>query len=98
MFWGVFVILALVAGVPAVIWTTSLPRAFHARQAEVAAVPRDAQRLLTEANIAHLPPPVPRCIALTGSIRRPVATEIALQSDATMYGAPGAAGMSGPVV
>jgi hypothetical protein len=98
MFWGVIVILALVAGVAAVIWTNSLPRAFRARQAEVAVVPRDAQKLLTTADIAHLPPPVQRYIALTGSLGRPVVTEITLQFDATMYDAPGAAGMSGPVV
>jgi hypothetical protein len=95
---GVFVILALVAGVTAVIQINSLPRAFHARKAEVAVVPCDKQRHLTDADIAHLPPPVQRYIALTGSIGRPVVTEIALQFDATMYDAPGAAGMSGPVV
>ena len=52
---------------------------------------------MTEADIAHLPPPVRRYIALTGSIGRPVVTEIKLRFEATMYDAPGASGMTGPV-
>lgn len=47
MFWVPLVILGLVTSLAAAIWTTSLPKAFAARRAEVAAVPRDAPRLLT---------------------------------------------------
>jgi hypothetical protein len=60
MCWGGIVILALVAGIAAVIQTTGLRRAFLARKAEVAVVPRVAQRLLTEAGIAHFPTSVQR--------------------------------------
>jgi hypothetical protein len=97
MTWVLAVLVVLVVGVGLVIWTTSLPRAFGACRAEAAAAPRDAARPLTEADIAHLPPPVRRYIALTGSIGRPVVTEVTLRFDATMYEAPGATGMAGPV-
>jgi hypothetical protein len=97
MIWVPVVVVALVVGLGAVVWTTSLSRAFEARKAEVVAVPRKVQPALTEADIAHLPPPVQRYIALTGSIGRPVVTEITMRFDATMYDAPGAAGMTGPV-
>jgi hypothetical protein len=98
IFWAIIVILALVTSMAAVIRTTGLPRAFRTRKAEVPAVPRDKQELLTEAGIAHLPPPVHRYVARTGSVGRPVVTEIVLEFDATMNDAPGAAEMSGPVV
>ncbi|MCU0903391.1 MAG: hypothetical protein MUE83_05895 [Tabrizicola sp.] len=97
MVWALVAIGALVAGLAAMIWTTSLPRAFEARKAEAMAVPFEAARPLTEADIAHLPPPVLRYIALTGSIGRPVVSEITLRFEATMYDAPGAPGMTGPV-
>jgi hypothetical protein len=87
----------LIVGLGLVMWITSLSRAFEARKAEVAAVPRAAQAVLTEADIAHLPVPVQRYIALTGSIGRPVVTEISMRFEATMFDAPGAAGMTGPV-
>ncbi|RUT28294.1 hypothetical protein EMQ25_17045 [Arsenicitalea aurantiaca] len=76
---------------------TSLTRAFETRRTEAIAVPRKAAGLLTEADIAHLPPPVRRYVALTGSIGRKMVTEVTLGFDATMYSAPGAAGMTGPV-
>lgn len=97
MTWVLAVLVVLAIGLGLVIWTTSLPRAFEARRADAAAAPRDAARPLTEADIAHLPPPVRRYIALTGSIGLPVVTEVTLRFEATMYEAPGAAGMAGPV-
>jgi hypothetical protein len=97
MVWALLAIGALIVGLAAVIWTTSLPRAFEARKVEAIAAPREAARPLTEADIAHLPPPVRRYIALTGSIGRPMVSEITLRFEATMYDAPGAAGMTGPV-
>jgi hypothetical protein len=98
MIWAVAAVSVLAIGLGLMIWTTSLPRAFEARRAEATAAPREEPRLLTEADIAYLPPPVRRYIALTGSIGRPVVTEIMLQFDATMYDAPGAPGMTGPAV
>lgn len=97
MLWAIAVISALALGLGLVIWTTSLTRAFEARRAE-AAVPIDAAKVVTEADIAHLPPPVRRYMALTGAVGRPMVTEISLQFDATMFDAPGSPGMVGPVV
>ena len=98
MIWTLVAVSVLAVGLGLVIWTTSLPRAYEARRAEAMAVPREEARLLTEADIARLPPPVRRYISLTGSIGRPVVTEVMMQFDATMYDAPGAPGMTGPVV
>ncbi len=97
MIWALVAVSVLAIGLGLVIWTTSLPRAYEARRAEAMAVPREEARLLTEADVAHLPPPVRHYIALTGSIGRPVVTEVTLQFEATMYDAPGAVGMTGPV-
>jgi hypothetical protein len=97
MVWVLVAVSVLAIGLGLVIWTTSLPRAYEARKAEAIAAPHDEPRLLTEADIAHLPPPVRRYIALTGSIGRPVVTEVTLRFEATMYEAPGAPGMTGPV-
>ncbi len=97
MTWVLATLSVLVVGLGLVIWTTSLPMAFEVRRAEATAAPREEPRLLTEADITHLPPPVRRYIVLTGSIGRPVVTEITLRFDATMYDAPGATGMVGPV-
>jgi hypothetical protein len=97
MIWAVVAVSVLAFGLGAVIWSNSLRRAFETRTVEAIAVPREAAGPLTEADIAHLPPPVRRYIALTGSIGRPVVTEITLRFDATMYDAPGASGMAGPV-
>ena len=98
MEWIVGSLGALTVALAGVIWTTSLPRAFQARRTEAAAVPRAEPKLLTEPDIAHLPPPVQRYIALTGSIGRPVVTAVTLRFNATMYDAPGSPGMAGPVV
>jgi hypothetical protein len=98
MIWAVIAVSVLAVGLGLVIWITSLPRAYEARKVEAMAAAREEPRLLTEADIAHLPPPVRRYISLTGSIGRPVVTEVTLQFKATMYDAPGAAGMTGPVV
>ena len=98
MIWTIVIFSVLAVGLAVVIWTTSLPRAFEARRAEAMAAPREKTKLLTEADIAHLPPPVRRYIALTGSIGRPVVTEITMHFDAVMFDAPDAPGMTGPVV
>lgn len=79
-------------------WSTSLSRAFDKRRAEAAAEPLAKPQVLTEAGIDHLPEPVQRYIELTGSIGRPVVTEIVMHFDAAMYDAPGEPGMTGPVV
>ncbi|WP_136646644.1 DUF6544 family protein [Tabrizicola sp. YIM 78059] len=97
MIWIPVTFLVVAAGLAAYLWTTSLSRKFETRKVEVAAVPREEQAVLTEADIAHLPPPVQRYIALTGSIGRPVVTEITMRFEATMFDAPGAPGMTGPV-
>jgi hypothetical protein len=97
MTWVFAILVALALGLGAFVWATSLGRAFEARRAEMAAVPREPQPVLTEADLAALPPPVRRYIALTGSVGRPVVTEIRLRFEATMYDAPGAEGMAGPV-
>lgn len=97
MIWVVAVVGIVVLGLGLTVWTTNLARAFETRRAQAIAVPREETGVLTEADIAHLPPPVRRYIALTGSIGRPVVTEVTLKFDATMYDAPGATGMAGPV-
>ncbi|MGB8812285.1 MAG: DUF6544 family protein [Paracoccaceae bacterium] len=97
MIWVLAFLGVLVTGLGLVMWTSGLSKAFETRRAEAMSAPREAAQLLTEADIAHLPTPVRRYIALTGSIGRPVVTEIRLWFDATMYDAPGAAGMVGPV-
>ena len=63
MIWALAAVLVLAVGLGLASWTTSLPRAFEARMAEATAAPREAARLLTDADIAHLPPPVRRYIA-----------------------------------
>lgn len=97
MTWALAAVLVLAVSLGLVLWTTSLPRVFEARKAEAMAARRDEATVLTEADIAHLPPPVRPYIALTGSIGRPVVTEVTLRFEATMYDAPGAPGMTGPV-
>ena len=98
MIWVLAILAAILVGAGFWMWSTSLPRAFEARRAEAMAAPRPDAPILTEAAIAHLPPPVRRYIALTGAIGRPVVTEITLRFDAAMFDAPGAPGMTGPVV
>jgi hypothetical protein len=97
MTWVAAVVCVAVLGLVLTVWTTSLPKAFEVRRTEAIAVPREETRFLADADMAHLPPPVRRYIALTGSIGRPVINEITLKFDATMYDAPGATGMTGPV-
>ena len=79
-------------------WLTSLSRAFDARRAEAAAEPIAEMPVLTEEDLAPLPDPVRRYIALTGSVGRLVVTEIVMHFDAAMYDAPDEPGMTGPVV
>ena len=98
MIWSVIVVCVLTVGLAAWMWTTSLPRAFKARKTEAMTAPREQAMILTEADIAHLPPAVRRYIAVTGSIGRPVVTEITMHFDATIFDAPGAPGMNGPVL
>ena len=97
MFWLLAGVALVGLGLCLTAWTTSLARVFEKRRAKATPIPRHETSSLAEADIAHLPPPVRRYIALTGSIGRPVVTEITLKFEATMYDAPGAAGMSGPV-
>jgi hypothetical protein len=88
----------LIVGLGLVMWKTkSLPKAFKSSRNAAAAIPFEAAKLLTEADIALLPPPVRRYVALTGSIGRAMVTEITMRFNATMYDAPGARGMAGPV-
>lgn len=79
-------------------WSTSLSRAFDARRAEAAVEPIAEMPVLTEEDLAPLPEPVRRYIALTGSVGRQIATEIVMHFDAAMYDAQGEPGMTGPVV
>lgn len=96
--WSVGVSALIAIGGGLYIWSTSLLRAFDARRAEAAAEPMAEMPVLTEEDLAPLPEPVRRYIALTGSVGRPVVTEIVMHFDAAMYDAPGEPGMIGPVV
>lgn len=97
MIWAAVAISVVAFGLGLVMWATSLPRAFETRRTEALSAPQEEERLLLEADIAHLPLPVRRYVALTGSVGRPVTNEITLRFDATMYDAPGAPAMTGPV-
>ena len=97
MIW-VLLLLGLIAALGLAAWARSLPRVFEARRAAAMGTPLPAERILTEADIAHLPSPVRRYVALTGSLGRPVTTEITLHFDAAMFDAPAAPPMTGPVV
>ena len=98
VFWLVAGVGLVLLGLGLAVRTTDLARAFDTGRAEAIAVPREATGVLTEADIAHLPAPVRRYIALTGAIGRPVVTEVTLKFEATLYDAPGATGMTGPVM
>lgn len=98
MTWVLGGVAIAIAGLAIFIWATSLSRDFAARRAEAEAVPFPPETVLTEEAIARLPAPVRHYIALTGSIGRPVVTEIVMHFDGTIYDAPDAEGMSGPVV
>ncbi len=78
--------------------STNLSRAFDQRWSEAAAKPLAAAHVLTDDDLKDLPAPVRRYIALTGSLGRPIVTEIVMHFDAVMCDAPGAPGMTGPVV
>lgn len=97
MIWAVVAVSVSAFGLGLLIRTTSLSRAYEARKAEAMAARSEEARLLSEADIARLPLPVRRYITLTGAIGRPVVTEVTLRFEATMYDAPGARGMTGPV-
>lgn len=92
---GAGILLGLGGGLYA--WSTSLSRSFHRRRTQAAAEPRADREVLTQEHIARLPAPVRRYIALTGSLGRPIVTEISMQFEATMYGGPDESGMTGPV-
>lgn len=77
---------------------TSLSRAFDNRRAEAAAEPMAEMPVLTKQDLAPLPNTVRRYIALTGSVGRPIVTEIVMHFDAAMYDAPSEPGMTGPVL
>ena len=79
-------------------WSSGLPRAFAMRRQEAAADPIAPVPILTQRDVERLPAPVRRYVAMTGSVGRPLVTEIIMRFEATMYDAPGAPGMSGPVV
>ena len=66
-------------------WLTSLSRAFDARRAEAAAEPIAEMPVLTEEDLAPLPDPVRRYIALTGSVGRLVVTELLLIHSAARW-------------
>ncbi|QZD90526.1 hypothetical protein K3148_03800 [Qipengyuania aurantiaca] len=95
-FVGAGALVAIGGGIYA--WSTSLSRAFNARRADAAAEPMAKMPVLTEEDIAPLPEPVRHYIGLTGSIGRPIVTEIVMHFDAAMFDAPGEPGMTGPVV
>jgi len=73
---------------------TSLEDLFQARlQAELQARPLAAASPLTEADLAHLPPPVRRYVLRSGAVGRPKVQRFRLEFDAEMYRSPGAAPM-----
>jgi hypothetical protein len=52
--------------------------------------------VLTEADIAGLPAPVQKYIRRSGAVGKPRVTSVHTMFDATLFSAPGSAGMSGP--
>lgn len=90
--------LLIAAGAGLYVWSTGLSLAFKTRRAAAAALPFPEARVLTESDFQHLPAPVQRYIKRTGSVGRPVVSEIQMRFDAIMYDAPGSPGMAGPVV
>ena len=61
----------------------------------LALAPGGEGAVLTEKDIAHLPPPVQKYIARAGAIGKPRVTSVHAVFDATLYSAPGSSGMSG---
>lgn len=84
-------------GCLAYVRSTSLSRKFETRKAHAAFEPLPKIPILTNADIGHLPRPVQRYIRLTGSIGRPIVTEIEMQFDAEMFELGNETGMRGPV-
>ena len=68
------------------------------RRTELLRAPAAAPPLLTEALIAPLPAPVQRYLRVCGWLGRPLPSSVQVDFDATMFSAPGAAGMRGPAV
>ncbi len=97
MLWFAVAVCILGLGGGLYVRSTSLIRAYESRRSQSAVGPFAPAHILSKNDIAHLPEPVQRYIGLTGSIGRPVVTEIIMHFDAEMYDAPGAPGMSGPV-
>lgn len=96
--WFVGAGLVIGLGVGVYAWSSSLSRAFDERRAEATAEAFPEMPVLTENDLAGLPAPVQRYIRQSGSLGRPIVTEIVLHFDAAMYDAPGEPGMTGPVV
>lgn len=72
---------------------SDLEAEFERRLAELQPAP-DAEAL-DEADIAHLPAPVQRYLHRAGALGKPPVTLVHAMFDATLYSAPGSAGMSG---
>lgn len=94
--WMARVLGALVLGGAVYAWSSNLSREFKRRRREASWKPMLEGKALHQDDLAHLPGPVQRYIELTGSIGKPVVTEITMEFEATMYDAPGAKGMTGP--
>ncbi len=90
--------LLIAAGAGFFVWSNALSRAFEKRRDAVAAMPLPESHVLLEGDLVHLPAPVQRYIKRTGSVGRPVVSEIQMRFDAIIYDAPGSPGMAGPVV
>lgn len=86
----------LVLGGAVYAWSTNLAREFQRRRREASWKLMLEGKTLDQEDIAHLPGPVQRYIELTGSVGKPIVTEIMMEFEATMYDAPGAKGMTGP--
>jgi hypothetical protein len=72
-----------------------LSLALRTRLAALPALP-PAGPPLTEADLAHLPPPVQRWLRTAGVLGQPPIRAVRVTFDATLYRAPGQPGMNGP--
>jgi hypothetical protein len=95
--WGLAVLSVLATGALLVAWFTSLSREFATRRAEAMATSLPESNVLTEADIAELPEPVRRYIAVSGSLGKPRTVQIEMVIEAEISDAPNAAPMAGPV-
>ncbi|EYD76687.1 hypothetical protein Rumeso_01645 [Rubellimicrobium mesophilum DSM 19309] len=59
-------------------------------------VPGPVGAPLTEADLGHLPEPVRRYLRRAGALGKPPVSSVHTMFEATLYGAPGAPGMTGP--